>query len=660
MVNTSSASSFSTCGGTVTAANNGNSLALSGGTIPASGGCSVTVNVTSSAVGTYTNNTGTITSNTGNISASSAILTVNPPEFGAFNACDDLADIDYTCTNTTTVTNSHITTKVAGSPFTLDLVALKSNGSWNSSYSGSVIVELLDSSDNSGTLDTNNCRSTWNTVIATLGYNPSFSGSNGQISILQSSGLFTVPEAYRDVRVRVRNASGTTKIGCSTDNFAIRPNNFMLSVTDADWQTAGTSRTLNNTNLTSHSGSSTGASYPIHKAGQPFTVTATAQNAASVTTANYAGTPTIVQNVCSGTACTANLGNFTLSSTGFVSGVLASSGTTYSEIGSFNLMLQDIDFTLVDSADTAAACTASGRYICGATDVGRFVPDHFAVTQGAATSVCGTFTYFGQDGVTTGFTLTAQNAGNETTTNYEGNGSSTSWAKLPLTTWAAAPASESSPGYGFAVSAWSPAQPAGAALTASATSPTATNANTWVSGSTTVTAKHLISRSTSPAAPTAVTVSVLPVDWDGVTMGAAANVAPSALLRYGRLDLQNAYGSELLALPMSLTSEYWTGGNWTLNTEDSCTALSVSSLSLNLANVGSTTPTFISPLISGNAQLVLSAPGATHTGYADLTINSPAWLDFNWKGTGDTDPMGRATFGIYERGSKFIYIRELY
>jgi hypothetical protein len=44
-----------TCGGVVTAAAGGNTVALTGGTIPASGSCTVTVNVRSAAVGAYNN-----------------------------------------------------------------------------------------------------------------------------------------------------------------------------------------------------------------------------------------------------------------------------------------------------------------------------------------------------------------------------------------------------------------------------------------------------------------------------------------------------------------------------------------------------------------------------------------------------------------------------
>src|SRR5205807_5106768 len=78
LVNTASASGATTCGGAVTAANNGTSLALSGATIPATGSCTVTVNVTSATAGSYNNSTGnlTTTSPASNVAGASATLTV--------------------------------------------------------------------------------------------------------------------------------------------------------------------------------------------------------------------------------------------------------------------------------------------------------------------------------------------------------------------------------------------------------------------------------------------------------------------------------------------------------------------------------------------------------------------------------------------------------
>ncbi len=81
LVNTASAAT-TTCGGTVTAANGGASLALAGGTVAARSGsgpgtCTVTVNVTSASAASYVNSTGGITTtNVGTLAALSGALSV--------------------------------------------------------------------------------------------------------------------------------------------------------------------------------------------------------------------------------------------------------------------------------------------------------------------------------------------------------------------------------------------------------------------------------------------------------------------------------------------------------------------------------------------------------------------------------------------------------
>ena len=77
LVNTASAAGATSCvGGTVTASNGGNSVALSGATIPAGGSCTVTVNTTSAVAGAYSNSTGSVsTGNAGSGAAASATLT---------------------------------------------------------------------------------------------------------------------------------------------------------------------------------------------------------------------------------------------------------------------------------------------------------------------------------------------------------------------------------------------------------------------------------------------------------------------------------------------------------------------------------------------------------------------------------------------------------
>ncbi|MBI3094006.1 MAG: Ig-like domain-containing protein, partial [Rhodocyclales bacterium] len=438
-----------------------------------------------------------------------------------------------------------IYTKLAGTAFAVDVMALTA-GVINTGFTGAVTVDLVDQTGVApGTCSTTSLA---NPTAPASPY--TFTGADAG----RRTFTFNYANAAPDVRVRM--VSGATT-ACSSDNFAIRPPSFSLSSPDA---------------------SNTGMSgTPTVKAGTNFGLDAASVN-------GYTGTALVNSNRLEAHAGAVQTG---ILSGSFAPATLAtgwiSKGTTfsYSEVGSFRFapwgIYDDGSFADVDRSKATPECfidnkvgtavdpadpnvlDGNGKYGCyfGGTNTsggtitspyfGRFIPDHFALTSPTVTQACATgatpFTYFGQDGFTTVFTLTAQNAGNGTTQNYVGDGSS-SWAKLPLLVWGAAPASAASPGYGFAVSTWAPSQPAGADLTASATAPAAAN---WAAGSTTVTALHEISRPTDPALPTTVTVTTLPVDADGVTLSSAASLGTS-LQRFGILRLDNAYGSELLPL----------------------------------------------------------------------------------------------------------------
>jgi MSHA biogenesis protein MshQ len=141
-------------------------------------------------------------------------------------------------------------------------------------------------------------------------------------------------------------------------------------------------------------------------------------------------------------------------------------------------------------------------------------------------------------------------------------------------------------------------------------------------------------------------------------------------MRYGRLRLQNAYGSELLPLPMSLTAQYWTGSGFALNTADSCTSLQVptsaSGMVFGAGNLaaGETTASIqglsagSGVLLAGDAAFRLTAPGSGNNGYVTITVATPSWLKYPWTSSTATDASARATFGIYK--SPLIYRRENY
>jgi hypothetical protein len=546
--------------------------------------------------------------------------------FGRFNA--------YDTTVPSTSLLGAIKTKVAGTAFSLTVVHLNATGTALATFGGGgstvVTVDLIDGTTTTGTF-ANNCWASWLAAPAIKTTTVTFV-NNSTTAI--AANFAAVANAYPDVRVRI---TGGAQTGCSGDRFAIRPANLVITaVTDADWQTAGAVRVLNNT------AASGGV---VHKAGQPFSISATAQNSAGATTTNYANTPTAVLSSCApASGCPATFGNLSLG-TGFVAGVLNSTSATYSDTGGFNLQLQDTTFANVDAADTPADCTATGSYVCSAAPVavGRFVPDHFSVTPGAITAANTGFTYFGQDGFTTAFTLTAQNAANSPTTNYSGSG---------LTTWNA---------LGFTASGL----PTGASLAASATAPSLI----WSNGAATVNAKHQVTRPTNPATVSSITVSALPVDADGVTMTASAAVSSvSTPLYFGRLRIVNAAGSELLGLTMDVNAEYCnavTGtscNSWLTSDMDSTTTFSTSALAfsnLQLKPAASTltiakvtpSPVTTVPLNAGVGSFRLRAPGATATGSVDMTSNNPSYLPSN---------TARATFGVYKGNDNFIDLRESY
>jgi hypothetical protein len=286
-----------------------------------------------------------------------------------------------------------IKTRIAGTAFALAAVATNpARTAVLTTFTGTVTVALLNASDNTGALDaTTQCRSTWTSVIATVSPSPSFAvADSGRINV----SFPAVANAYRDVRVRVTYTSGaTTVIGCSTDDFAIRPSSFTsVLATDGTDTTTGVTRTLNNTSTT------TGV---VHRAGRAFTVIGTAVASTGTTTTGYDGTPTLDVTSCSVPAgCAAGtLTSSLAASSGSISGT-----ASYTEAGVITATLTDTTFAAVDAADS----TTAERYVTGsAITVGRFVPEAYrltaSVTPTLAPPLCGggpssqSFVFVGQN-----------------------------------------------------------------------------------------------------------------------------------------------------------------------------------------------------------------------------------------------------------------------
>lgn len=571
-------------------------------------------------------------------------------------------------------------TKVAASPFSFDIVAVnpQKTGVFTT-FTGSVKVELLDAADDSAPLDAHACRGSW-TVIQRL---------PDQLFSQLDQGRRTVsnvvePNAWPKVRVRVAfpaNSPSPQVVGCSTDAFAIRPAAFaQVAVTDQNWETAGATRALANT-------SATGG--VVHKAGRPFRVYARAVNAAGATTTRYAGSPEARMEACLQPAgCgLADLGVLNIGAPAS-NGVLEANGATYDEAGAFSMRLVDADFAAVDAPDSSSA----EREIQSATiDVGRFVPDHFVLapantpqfkTFGDTTCATRSFTYVGQPfGYVTPpqATITAKNAAGGTTLNYAG----TLWklASAGVTqTYTAATGTLDTGLVGTPV----------VTATGSGTGTLAANAADVVA----------FVRST-PVAPFAAAISLSmrirdsaenAVAGNGVIDTATPAVFPNMAfdsgdeIRFGRLVLSNAHGSELLGLPVPIETQFWNGSGFSRNTADACTQLASTHVALSgwrrdLAAC-ETSVSLSGRFNAGRGNLRFSAPGAGNTGSVDLTLNlgatgsgstcvggvpaaaagaSQTWLQGPWSGGAyNQNPAARASFGLYRGSKALIYLREMY
>lgn len=605
---------------------------------------------------------------------------------GVFNAFDMGAPLGSV--------TGFIQTRIAAHPFNLDIVALKgrNNEKLNTGYKGKVLVELVDASSGAA------CSG----LPVSVSVGPFTFGKNNKGRLTVSNIQFADARANLRVRISELNGKGginTKRIACSTDNFALRPAYFRVAVTDADWQTAGMGRALNN---------AMAAGGIAHKAGQPFSVTGAPVNAAGQITSMYNSTPSLAATDVLLPAG-GKLGTLAADAWSVTNGVAVSNNVTYSEVGAFALQMTDALFSAVDAADGTPSCqrTIGTRCDAGnnpvswvpATASGRFVPDHFVVTTNNVPvfntfndAACATrsFTYIGQAfGYVTPpqARITAMNAAGVTTANYSGS----LWKLVA----------------GDVTQIYSPLPPASPTLDTGLVGLPNITANNDGTGTATVRATDVLAFSRTLATPQApfhanISLSLSVADSSEAAVagnGAIRTLTPAVFngggsgivfnsgnaFRYGRLKLANAHGSELLDLAVPMEAQYWNGTAFLTNTADHCTRLTAAQITLggykkNLVACEAVT-SLSGRFSAGKSKLKLIKPGAGNNGSVDVTVNlgtsatgnscapvaAPAiaadqsYLQGNWAGSGfDQNPRARATFGVYKNSNEFIFLREMY
>ena len=565
--------------------------------------------------------------------------------------------------------SGYLATKIAGVPFGFDVVAVNtSTNTVNTSFNDSVKVEALGSTKTGIAVGANGCptNAADYSVIQTV--SPAFI-TNGRSTV----NFAAVADVWRETRVRITYpASGTpTTVVCSDDVFAIRPDHLTVIVSDADWQTAGTSRLLTNTATTG------GAA---HKAGRPFTITVTAYNGAATPavtgnyTVNYAPTPTVKSLACQLPAGCVN-GTFTPGTwTVAGPGIVQTTTATYNEAGTFTLALQDLIFASDDAGDPVTPAVYPILQGGGAAGVGRFVPDHFVLTASSipvfktfnttdagcstpiAPDTARSFTFIGQPfGYDTPpqILVTAQNASNGATANYSG------------TLWKINPATDVAQSY---VNTPNPPVP-GATLSSSLSAPTVT-ASSGGTGTVTASSADLLTFTRTPTTPQgsfnadlSLTMNVQDSSESGVSgngtitstgtvtfngsSGTGIDFDSGDLFIFGQMNVNPSpnpgpVGPATSNLTVPIWDEWYddvdySPAQFAVIGNDYCTSYTASNVTLgsytgNLVT-GDTSPNGSGVMNQGQyatgSPLYLGAPKSAHDGTVTVTYAPPSWLLYN-------------------------------
>lgn len=168
--------------------------------------------------------------------------------------------------------------------------------------------------------------------------------------------------------------------------------------------------------------------------------------------------------------------------------------------------------------------------------------------------------------------------------------------------------------------------------------------------------------------------------------GLSFNITNDNFLRYGRWQMENAFGPEISNLRIPASAEFYNAaGVWVSNTADICTNLLVDPVSPSSATLvtltdaastgyddlsklasvsigtGTSAFSFDGPLALGDAGFNLTAPNSE--GYVDIDVDLGTlnWLRFDWDGNGSFEDHGtvRATFGRYRGHDRIIYWKEV-
>lgn len=612
---------------------------------------------------------------------------------GAYFDAVEVGSTFPTTVSAVTPTNLPIYTKIAGTAFSLDILAgfyMTDNKSIQSSVSnnyaqGDSNIDLVDlsapgcSNACSGSVG-DSCQLTGVTIGAptTQPYGGGV-GSSGS-SYYEWTGSekgrttytnFVVSKAAANVRVRIYgkgcyNGSCESDSMCSTDAFTVRPASFTIG--------------------------STPASGATQAAGSNYTMTATAVTSGGATATGYTGTPTITttgikdwrSKVVNSSPNSTTAGTFAGTFGAAVAGVATGNSFSYTDFGPLTIPAGAIaDSTYVSSSGSgdvaggdcisgsSSNVLSGGQYGC---DIGNtvattpsFIAHHYTATHTITPACNSKFTYFGQP-LTYAVTIDAVNAlGNRMTRLTSSASGKPTFTFTQLNSGAGTinPLTISSPSW-VADSTYGTASGGEYALSATST-PTTRPAG-------------LSPSSSSPPSYESFQVRVTSSDANITTCNGAAAAGTQSCdsaatkLRYGVLKLSDGQSTAVSPASMQVIAQYWNGSSFVTNTDDVCTAINfntgtiaASTATKPTAKNSSTTLSngvgalMLNASVAANVAIKMGASdnncvSATATAGAPLNALSGYLGGISCSSSYDKDPSARLTFGTLR--SPFIYRAE--
>jgi MSHA biogenesis protein MshQ len=510
--------------------------------------------------------------------------------------------------------------------------------------------------------------------------------------------------SYADVgmiTLYINFVGGGNTIFGESNPFVVKTAGFVLSNIVPTLNPTGRC-TVNPNSLPTCAADATGA--PFVKAGEAFSATVKAVNAAGVATPNYGHevtpenvklTPTLVgSSLTHNPAVIGSFGTFGAAhpsgTPAGVPGVAYGTAFKWDEVGVITLTPSVFDADYLGAGDVTGTPSGNvGRFTLGKFDLQNVTLDDRSdlclggvlITDGITS--CSTFTYMGEE-VDANFILVPMSMSGVALQNYVDDTvtPANDFAKLDpsvfanLNLGAVDSATAATPFY-----LTTRIVNTGMPVVTCATTPCFQRpGGVGSQAEADVTVPMMFSRGTTPeGAYAAVQIGIAPVDGDGAPVEGVAAIPglcnnPNAVdcydldadavagndhallaateFRFGRSKISNAHGSELLPLVMPIVTQYWDLNSlaFVTSVDDNISLVTVA-MGNYLGNLvaGDTTLT-VPTIVNGIGQIGLSRPGATKHGSVDVTVTTPGYLP----GT------GRATFGVYKGGNEFIYQREAY